>query len=775
MAIGKNYIDSIPVPILILNDTLDVISFNDYFCNIFGVPRSHLLTKPNLDELLSSPNSVEICALLKHCINMKNGLFEVDIELENSLKPQCVAKFVIDETSNDETIINCTFIPEIRNKKRSEDKKQKSIDQFHKIMEETNSSIWEYDFTSNSIDVENGFLKLLHFKAAPESDLLEYLHVLVHPNDEAILTEAIKNLQSNKNTQVFTTRFRNSSGNWRWLQVNGRVTKYCKNGMPKLAQGIVIDITEQKNLQNELQDSASILCAVSELSGTCSWEVDLYSGNLKWSQNTTQIFGVEKDWQPHSIQNFLNTFFDLEAAQELRQAIDNVLFSHSSFTLELPVKTIDGKSKWVEFSGFPKFECDEAISLFGAMRDVTERVESNLTLAEYAIAAEAASETKSQFLANMSHEIRTPLNGVLGIATALEKTPLNQSQKSMVELILSSGKNLATILNDIIDISKIEAGQLQLSEIETSPKEIVNDVCALFAQNAKAKGLDLIVENNFADDLKIMADATRLSQIISNLLGNAVKFTLNGQVKVSANFVENTHNNKGQIKIAIADTGIGFNEETRKKLFGRFVQADASTTRSFGGSGLGLSISRSLAKLMHGHIDCTSKPNEGSVFWFEADFDIIKKVNHSPEFEESDETSMREGIKMLCVEDNQINQTVIKLLLRDFDFEILFADNGLEAINLCKQMRFDLILMDTQMPIMDGLEATRKIRAFERENNQKRTPIITLSANAMKSHIDEAKLSGADEYISKPIDSKELFSKIGHLLALYEDSNSAAA
>lgn len=431
----------------------------------------------------------------------------------------------------------------------------------------------------------------------------------------------------------------------------------------------------------------------------------------------------------------------------------------------IAVKRPDNSRAWLQISAVPMSIENTGMpeSVLVTFADITQTKLQEEKLRELSEKAEIANRAKSAFLANMSHEIRTPLNGVLGIASALLGTKLDDNQLEMVGIINESGNSLANLLNDIIDLSKIESGNFTLEPEMFSPCAIIKQSISLFEQSANQKNLKLNFIDNIPNDLQVMIDKNRFRQILNNLIGNAIKFTNEGNIAIVGNYFGDLNTKIGKLRIEVIDTGLGFDENTKEKLFGRFVQADESISRKYGGSGLGLSICKSLIELMNGKIGCNSKPNVGSCFWFEIDIEGFVKTETKSEtslnFNDSVETK-----KILIVEDNKINQKVLKMLLGNHNIDLEFAENGQIAIDLFNKFKFDIILMDTQMPIMDGIEAIKIIRTIEIENNIARTPIINLSANVMREQIMEVINAGADDYISKPIASDELFEKIDHWL-----------
>ena len=374
--------------------------------------------------------------------------------------------------------------------------------------------------------------------------------------------------------------------------------------------------------------------------------------------------------------------------------------------------------------------------------------------------AEEASRAKSEFLANMSHEIRTPLNGVVAMADALGQRDLNADEHEMVEVIRSSGATLERLLSDILDSARIESGQVT---IETAPFHLgraVQDVAALWRIPAEAKGVAVVAHVDPAFDRLVEGDAVRVRQVLTNLVSNALKFTTEGEVSLTvAPGVE------GDVRFVVADTGVGFDEEQKARIFGRFQQADGSITRRFGGTGLGLAISRELVELMGGWLECDSTPGQGSRFWFEIPLRSAEAAVETAETVQPVGDVREQPLRVLLADDHPANRKVVEIMLGATAMELVAVEDGAQALDLFKREAFDLVLMDMQMPVMDGLTATAAIRAFEAQDGRVRTPILMLTANAMAEHVEAGRAAGADGHLTKPLTLAALFDGIGRALA----------
>ena len=397
-------------------------------------------------------------------------------------------------------------------------------------------------------------------------------------------------------------------------------------------------------------------------------------------------------------------------------------------------------------------------------RELCETLED---LMEARDAANAANIAKSQFLANMSHEIRTPLNGVLAMAEVMQRGDLADVQRERLSVVRQSGEQLLAVLNDVLDLSKIEAGKLELAEHDFDIEKVAQSVRDGFAAIAHDKGLDFAVEVTPEATGVWRGDADRLRQIFGNLVSNAVKFTNEGRVTARFEAAD-----AGGLRLSVTDTGIGIAQGKIITLFEKFTQADSSTTRQYGGTGLGLAICRELAQLMGGQVSVMSQEGVGSTFIVELPFRRGDQVTtQAPEAEPVEDVQQR-SVRVLAAEDNPVNQKVLKAIVEPMDVELVIVGDGRAAVEAWRGGGFDVILMDIQMPVMDGIAAAKAIREAERVEKLPRTPILALTANALVHQVEEYLAAGMDGHVAKPIEISKLYDAMSRVLA---DPGEAAA
>ena len=527
------------------------------------------------------------------------------------------------------------------------------------------------------------------------------------------------------------------------IPVETRVTSGIWNGMPALF-GISKDISELKASEEKFSlafQASPALMAISTIEEGRYLDInDAFLTTLGFTRE-------EVTGRSSSELGILNS--------HLRSKITLQLLRDGSIrNLLLDVKDKAGSIHHGLFSA-DLIRLQDSSLLLTVMVDITERIALERELEAARDAAEAANRAKSEFLANMSHEIRTPLNGVIGMAQLLQFSDLTAEQQEYLHSIELSADNLLQLLNDILDLSKIESGRVETESADFSLRKAMEDCIA--TQLFRIHHKQLILHQELADDLPevVRGDQLRLKQILVNLLGNAIKFTHAGSIGVSAMIIDREPS-EVRVRITVSDTGIGMSQETIQQIFRPFVQADSSTTRRYGGTGLGLTICRKLAELMGGSISVKSSPGRGSSFSLDLPFRLGSQITTQPAVPPPAlPDAHRRQLRVLVAEDNPMNQRTIALILEKIGCQAICTDNGLEALQCWHDSDVDLILMDIQMPVMGGEEALQRIRAEEARTGR-HIPVIALTADVLKGTQDKLLQAGFDGYLTKPLRIKAL-------------------
>jgi PAS domain S-box-containing protein len=546
----------------------------------------------------------------------------------------------------------------------------------------------------------------------------------------------------------------------RWIRINAAPVFEPGQSTPDQAVVTFEDITQLRADKEQIAANAARLELALKVANAASWDIDFENCAIYNSLNSASLFG--RDISTEIRDNFWGLVHpeDREAVQAAWER---------QFALGRPVEVdhrilrADGETLWVHaFAGFETDSAGRQTRSYGMLVDITARKVQELRLAEALEQAEAANRAKQAFLANMSHEIRTPLNGVISAAGALSRRTFSPDARELADIMMDSATLLERVLSDLLDYSKIEAGKL---EIARAPFDLSADLCATVraAQAAaEAKGLAFHVSVSKRAHGIYEGDLLRVKQILYNLLSNAVKFTDAGSIDLHVDAIVDQHG-IAQLGFEVRDTGIGFDAATADRLFQRFVQADVDITRRYGGTGLGLAISRHLAQLMGGALVASSTPGKGSTFRLRLPVRRLGEAG-APAGQRQTATEIiapwtldgAGAFRVLLAEDNPVNQRVVALILESYDVDVSVAKDGREAIEMVQAAHFDLVLMDLQMPGVDGLTAIRHIRAWEAREARPRTPIAILSANAMPHHREEALAAGADYHIAKPFTPQSL-------------------
>ena len=547
-------------------------------------------------------------------------------------------------------------------------------------------------------------------------------------------------------------------GMWRLIQ-RRNVQEELRQARDELEVRVRVRTAELANANDELQQERYLLHSLMDNLPHNVYFKDADSRFIRINAAMARAFGLQDPAQ--AIAGSDRDFFTSEhASQALADEREIIRSGRPVIDKEEKETWPDGHVSWASTTKMPLY--DEAgciVGSFGISRDITEQKLAAEALRAAKEAAEAASRAKSTFLANMSHEIRTPMNAIIGMGRQLHRTILNDQQQFYLETINKAAEHLLVLINDILDISKIEAGKLNLEQIGFRPDEVIDHCIQVMEHKAEEKGLKLMKENSPEKSTIFLGDPYRLTQILLNLLSNAIKFTEEGNVTISC-LLQPVINDRQLIILSVKDTGIGMDGEFLSSIFRKFTQEEQSTARKYGGTGLGMSISKQLTELMNGHIEVSSKKGEGTTITLTIPFSVGTEKDIPQTKGKVIDSSILKEKKILLVEDNEMNRLVATTLLENYGVNIAEVHDGAEAVRALKTGYYDLVLMDVQMPVLNGLDATRIIR---QEVNQF-VPIIALTANAIKGEAEKCLKAGMNDYISKPFEEEELINAIARWL-----------
>ena len=539
---------------------------------------------------------------------------------------------------------------------------------------------------------------------------------------------------------------------------------------------VVMEISDRIEAEANLRASEAKLLEAQKLANIGNWEINIQDefeiGSAKaiWSAQLYAIYGLDSQ-QPVPTFDELIQFHPTEDQTLIREAFRQLIEHSTPFNLDLRCNCPDGEVRYLNSIG--RAACDskeKIVKLYGTVIDITERkqIEAELMRQNRALeeaiavaqAADSANQAKSDFLANMSHEIRTPMNAILAVGQLLDLSDLNAEQRSLLQTLKANGTRLLTLIDDILDLSKIEARELKINPNSFEMKTVGQSLWESFRPQTQAKGLELNL--TISDELPdyFIGDDFRLSQVLNNLVSNALKFTERGQIAIKIEPQSKTSEDLWVVRFTVQDTGIGIPQQQQQMLFQAFTQADSSTTRQYGGTGLGLTISRRIVELMGGELGVASVVDEGSTFWFTLPLEVaegVETVNPSeanPSLPLKAQDNSAQAKRLLIVDDNLDNRDLLFMMLQPLGYEIERVSNGQEALESLASGEYDLILMDCQMPVLDGYQTTQIIR--RREGKQRHTVIIGLTGNVMQGDRQKCLDAGMDDYVSKPVDLKNL-------------------
>jgi len=647
---------------------------------------------------------------------------------------------------------------DITKEKNIQHKIQSSENKLKVFVENSQGFMFTHDMAGNFLFINNKGPQHLGFTKTEMRDM--NLFDLVPKEHQSLLDDYLHELKTTGKAEGLMTTTHKNGNHIIWIFNCIVEHAFAKN--PYVICNS-IDITERHNLTKELKNINHKLEQANTIARLGNWELDLTVQKLIWSDVAREIFEVSNDFEPNP-ENELQ-FYKTGSSRDSRfKALNEAVLQGSNWDLELELTTAKGNCIWVRSIGIPDFIDGRCIKIRGTVQDITKvkKMEANLIAAKED--AELANKAKSEFLANMSHEIRTPLNGIIGCTDLLIKTQLNETQQQYLSIVTQSGNALLNTINDILDFSKIEAGKLEMNRSKFNLYEMAEESADVIKYQVQSKGLEMLL--NISADLPkyIWADELRLKQILINLLGNAVKFTEKGEIELKVEALTDPALSEIKYRFAVRDTGIGINPNKKLKIFDAFSQEDASTTKRYGGTGLGLTISNKLLGLMNSKLQVESTLGEGSTFYFE----IVLQSEAGESIEVQNLDTIK---KVLVVDDNTNNRLIINKMLSLKQIKSVEASSGLEAIRLISEgQKYDVILMDYHMPDLDGLETIKEIRAILKDTNNDQA-IILLHSSSDESIIKACEKLNVYNRLLKPIKLKDMYSSLFRVISKKPERN----
>jgi len=760
LAKGLQLIRTNPIDIIILDlslpDSWGLETFNKLHAQVLGIP---IIVLTGLEDETMGTDAVKMGAqdfLIKGKVKAKGFQRSINYSIERHKLIQALS----------------SKAKELQEKTDSLQKEKQKLALAHKIAK---IGSWEWDLVNGNITWSDELFDLHEMKRQNEPLSFDQLLAQIHPDDRKGILDVITKSKETAKPVSFYYRIIRNDGSIRTFYSLGEVI-VNEAGKPIKVIGTRQDVTERMQ-EEEMQKLAmaatksfnSVIIAKKD--GTIEWVnegfIKLTGYTFDEVKNTRgeilrrgEATGISQDNKHYNIvirRKIPTTYESKNYTKDGRE--------YWTITTLTPVLDNNGKVRRIiaidtDITQRKQMEEDlrRANNIADELLDKTNKVIGDLKLAKKEL--EESMQVKEQFLANMSHEIRTPMNAIIGFTQQLQKTSQTPEQKQYIDIIKTSGENLLVIINDILDFSKLRSGKINFEKIKFSLQETISSLTKLLQPKAHDKNLTLHTDIDKQINDNLIGDPTRLNQILTNLLSNAIKFTKEGEIKIGVEMVKEDEQNI-ELKFSVIDSGIGIPEEKLPTIFEAFTQASSATTRKFGGTGLGLAIVKQLVQHQGGEITVNSKVGKGSVFSFTLSFkkgneQIKKKTDMTTEFSK---VMPIEGLKVLLVEDNELNAMLAKKVLGDWNWKVELAENGFTALEKAKQNGFDVVLMDIQLPGMDGYETTRRIRN-EFQEPQKNVAIIAMTAHAMVGEEEKCLEAGMDGYISKPFEPENLYTKI---------------
>jgi PAS domain S-box-containing protein len=733
-----------------------ILQVNSAFCRILGYSERELLSKA-WEELIH-PDDLWLASESREQLS-RDPLACVDTERRyiHSSGTAVWARVRVSLVRDDggRQLYCVAHVEDVTERKRTEEALRESEDRFRIMADSCPEMLWITDAAGAILFINRAYREIC---GVTSEQVAGYQWQLtIHPEDAAEYVGTFQRAVRERTASRAEGRFRGALGEWRWVFSHAE-PRFSPSGEFLGHVGLSLDITERKQAEQALLASEEKFRELAENIREVFWVMSPTTNETIYiSPAYEEVWGRSCESLYRDPMSFTHAMHpdDLEEAHLwfARQVAGELIDS------EYRIRTPEGQEKWIRDRAFPiRDRAGQLIRVVGIAEEITERKRYQEELIQARKDAEAANQSKSRFVANMSHEIRTPMNGVLGMVQLLLETQLTPEQRRWASVAQSSGRTLLTLIDDILDLSKIEARKIVFENLNFDLSCAVEDVVELLRIQASEKGLSIHSSISPEIPALLRGDAHRLRQVLTNLCSNAIKFTERGGVTLNG-VLESCSADAVTVRFTISDTGIGIRPDQVAGLFLPFTQADASTTRKYGGTGLGLAICKQLVEMMGGTIGVDSQDGHGSSFWFTAVLGLALAAAGEEPGQAAD-TGMRRGTpppeqrtaRILVAEDNPVNREVALAFLGKLGYKSSAVSNGIEAIEAVEGGDFDLVLMDCEMPVMDGFDATRRIR----ESVHPGIPIIALTANAMQADRDRCLREGMTDYLAKPVDLEKL-------------------
>ena len=621
-------------------------------------------------------------------------------------------------------------------------------------LEASREGVWDWNLITNENTVSESWAQMIGFTAEEVNHTYDFFTRQVHPEDMNRMV-IVRDRYLKGQLPVYHTVFRmiSKDGQVKWILSRGRIVDWDAAGKPLRMVGTHQDITRQKRVEEALKRQKAVLESFFRYSPDAMAHLNTEQQILQINEQFTRMFGYTQS------ECYLKVLDELIADESLRQEANEITRqTERNETIEVETVRVrkDGSRVPVVIRGGPVIVEGEIVGYQGIYTDITQRKNEEAQLWEAKQRAEAANQVKSRFLSNMSHEIRTPMNGIHGAAMLLETTHLSQEQLELVQILKDSSNRMMDTITNLLDVSRIEAGRMKLREEVFELHQTFEEVMESFRVICDIKQLGCNLEACPESHARVVGDRSKLVRILYHLISNAFKFTSEGRIDMEVSMIR-FEDPIAIYRFSVTDTGIGIQSEDVAKLFRRFYQLDDTYAKSYQGTGLGLAIVQELVEIMGGRVSVESVPGAGSCFSFQIPLRVHEfQSPRNEEIEHRPLAVLNREIRILAVEDDEISQSLLRKVGRRLGAQVDVARDGFEAIRQFGTVTYDLVLMDVQLPTINGIEVTAVIRSFEKKFGE-RTPIIGLSAHALMQDRDRCLEAGMNDYLSKPVDFDKLY------------------